>query len=72
MLLFGGLYSVLVFRGLRPLVDGPVGWRTPRLFLFFSESSFQLENSMMFSRKYYGQDPGNHIEYINQYDVADL
>jgi hypothetical protein len=24
------------------------------------------------SRKYYGQDPGNHIEGINQYDVADL
>ncbi len=39
----------------------------------YNESSFQLENNMILSRKKYcGQDPGKHIEVIHQYDVADL
>jgi hypothetical protein len=33
--LFGGIYTVLGFGGLRPLVDGPVGWRAPRQKLIF-------------------------------------
>ena len=31
-----------------------------------------LENNMTLSRKKLGTDPGNHIEVINQYEVADL
>jgi hypothetical protein len=33
---------------------------------------FQLENSMMLSKKNPGQDPGKLIEGINQYQIADL
>ncbi len=42
--LFGGLYSVFVFRGILPLVDGPTGWRIPRLFLVrFPSSHFRSD-----------------------------
>ncbi len=42
-------------------------WRRDRTSLLFS-----WKTAWFSQEKYYGQDPGNHIEYINQYDVANL
>jgi hypothetical protein len=46
--LFGGLYVTLGFGGLRPLVDGPVGRRTPRLFLLLLHSSHLSSDVRLF------------------------
>ncbi len=45
------------------VLDLEAGW---------SESLLQLENSMMLSKKHYGQDAGKHIEGRNEYQIADL
>jgi hypothetical protein len=47
--LFGGIYAVLGFGGLRLLVDGPVGWRVPRLFLLLLHSSHLSSDVLLFN-----------------------
>ncbi len=42
-------------------------WRWDRESLLFT-----WKTTWCSQEKYYGQDPGNHIEGINQYDVVDL
>ncbi len=46
--LFGGMYVTLSYGGLRPLVDGPVGWCAPRLLLLLFYPSHLGSDVLLF------------------------